>query len=177
MDNEQIKETIGHFKALGRNIRVRDIAYTLLSKMFADPKTAYQCLFDGDIEGFDKYSGDPIRESVEDFLTEQGFIKNLSTDDNTGGITFEQNKQAMEQMLKDVQADMDAGIIDRKDGYARMESIRKALNDKFKIERQQQERVIVVEKKFNSVCEFCHHEIYVPTVEDLKEMYNLTEKK
>ena len=99
MDNEQIRTTIEHFKGNGENVRVRDIAYTLLSKMFADPKTAYQCLFDGDIEGFDKYSSDPMRESVEDFLTEQGFIKNLSTDDNTGGITFEQNKQAMEQML------------------------------------------------------------------------------
>lgn len=44
MDNEQIKRTIERFKNDG--IRVRDIAYVLLSKMFADSKIAYQCLFD-----------------------------------------------------------------------------------------------------------------------------------
>ena len=174
MDNEQIKETVEHFKEDGETVRVRDIAFTLLSKMFSDSKTAYQCLFGSD--GFDEYVTDDMRSKLETYLTEQGYIKSVSTDAETGGITFAENKHAMEQMLKDIQKDMDDGIIERKDGYARMESIRTKLNDKFKVEAAEKDRLIVVEKKYSGVCEYCHHEIYVPSVEDLMEKYNLIEK-
>ena len=176
MDNEQIRKTIEHFKEEGDTIRVRDIAYTLLSKMFADSKTAYQCLFSG-TDGYDDYYDDEMRDKLERYMSEEGYIKNMSMDEDTGGITFEENRSAMEQMLKDVQKDMEDGIIDRKDGYARMESIRTKLNDKFKIESKHLQQQIIVEKKYTGVCEYCHHEIYVPSVEDLKEMYGLTEKK
>lgn len=174
MDNEQIKETVEYFKESGEVVRVRDIAFTLLSKMFSDSKTAYQCLFGSD--GFDEYVTDDMRSKLETYLTEQGYIKSFSTDSETGGITFAENKHAMEQMLKDIKKDMDDGIIERKDGYARMESIRTKLNDKFKVEAAEKDRLIVVEKKYSGVCEYCHHEIYVPSVEDLMEKYNLIEK-
>lgn len=174
MDNEQIKETVEYFKGSGEVVRVRDIAFTLLSKMFADSKTAYQCLFGSD--GFDEYVTDDMRSKLETYLTEQGYIKSFSTDAETGGITFAENKHAMEQMLKDIQKDMDDGIIERKDGYARMESIRTKLNDKFKVEAAEKDRLIVVEKKYNHICEKYHCECYLPSKEDLMEMYNLTEK-
>lgn len=173
MNNEQIKETVEHFKESGETVRVRDIAFTLLSKMFSDSKTAYQCLFGSD--GFDEYVTDDLRDKISTYLKEQGYMRSFSTD-ASGGLTFEENRSAMEKMLKDVQKDMDDGIIERKDGYARMESIRKALNDKFKIEATEKDRVIIVEKKYNHICEKYHCECYLPTVEDLKEMYNLIEK-
>jgi len=175
MNNEQIKETVEHFKEDGEVVRVRDIAFTLLSKMFSDSKTAYQCLFGSD--GFDEYVTDDMRSKLETYLTEQGYIKSFSTDAETGGITFAENKHAMEKMLKDIQEDMDSGIIERKDGYARMESIRTKLNDKFKVEAAEKDRLIVVEKKYSGVCEYCHHEIYVPSVEDLMEKYGLIKKE
>ena len=174
MDNEQIKETVEHFKESGEVVRVRDIAFTLLSKMFSDSKTAYQCLFGSD--GFDEYVTDDMRSKLETFLTEQGYIKSFSTDAETGGITFAENKHAMEQMLKNIQKDMEDGIIERKDGYARMESIRTKLNDKFKVEAAEKDRLIVVEKKYNHICEKYHCECYLPSKEDLMEMYNLIEK-
>lgn len=175
MDNEQIKDTVEHFKENGEIVRVRDIAFTLLSKMFSDSKTAYQCLFGSD--GFDEYVTDEMRSQLETYLTEQGYIKSFSTDAETGGITFAENKHAMEQMLKAIQKDMEDGIIERKDGYARMESIRTKLNDKFKVEAAEKDRLIVVEKKYSGVCEYCHHEIYVPTVEDLIKEYGLVKKE
>ena len=70
MDNEQIKGTIEHFKESGDTIRVRDIAYTLLSKMFADSKTAYQCLFG--TEGYDEYADDEMRSKMEQYLSDAG---------------------------------------------------------------------------------------------------------
>lgn len=44
VDKEQIQLIIEDFKAKGKSVRVRDIAYTLLSKMFSDNSIAYQCL-------------------------------------------------------------------------------------------------------------------------------------
>jgi hypothetical protein len=175
MDNTQIKNTIEHFKEDGTEVRVRDIAFTLLSKMFSDSKTAYQCLFGSD--GFDEYVTDDMRSKLETYLTEQGYIKSVSTDAETGGITFAENKHAMERMLMDIQKDMEDGIIERKDGYARMESIRTKLNDKFKVEAAEKDRMIVVERKYNSVCANCHHEIYIPTEEELIEKYGLVKKE
>lgn len=175
MDNEQIKETVEHFKEGGEVVRVRDIAFTLLSKMFADSKTAYQCLFGGD--GYEEYVADDMRGKVEDYLTQQGFIKSFSTDADTGGITFEENRKEMEMLLAKTQKALDNGIIEPKDALKIMADIRVKLNDKFKVESKQQERTIIVEKKYSGVCEYCHHEIYIPTAEDLMEKYNLVEKQ
>lgn len=173
MDNEQIKKTIEHFKEYGDDIRVRDIAYILLSKMFVDSKIAYQCLFGQ--EGYEEYTNDILRDKIAQYMTDEGYIKSMSTDDDSGGITFAENKKAMEKLLDDIQDALKKGIIEPKDAFARMADIRTKLNDKFKVEQTQKDRLIVVNAKYNSVCEHCHHEIYIPTVEDLKREYNLIE--
>ena len=176
MDNDQIKATIKHFSKEGSDVRVRDIAYTLLSRTFADRKTAYQCLFGG-ADRYDEYSTSEMRGRIEDYLTQEGFIRSISTDADTGEITFEENKSALTKMIADIEADMTKGVIEKKDGYARIVDIRTKLNDKFKVEAAEKDRMIVVEKKYNDVCVHCHHEIYVPTKEDLMEKYNLIERK
>lgn len=174
MNNEQIKGTIEHFKESGETIRVRDIAYTLLSKMFADSKTAYQCLFG--TEGYDDYADDEMRGKLEQYLTDAGYIRSVSTDDDSGEITFEENKKEMERLLAKTQQAMDDGLVDPKDALKIMADIRVKLNDKFKVESKQQDRMIVVEKKFSGICEYCHHEIYVPSEEELMEKYGLIKK-
>lgn len=174
MNNEQIKGTIEHFKESGETIRVRDIAYTLLSKMFADSKTAYQCLFG--TEGYDEYADGEMRVKLEQYLSDAGYIRSVSTDDDSGEITFEENKKEMERLLAKTQQAMDDGLVDPKDGLKIMADIRVKLNDKFKVESKQQDRMIVVEKKFSGICEYCHHEIYVPSEEELMEKYGLIKK-
>ena len=175
IDTEKIKSTIEHFKGLGDNVRVRDIAYVLLSEMFADPRTAYQCLFGGETDGYDEYSDDPMRDRLKQYLTDAGFIRTVSTDDFGDGLTFEENKREMERMLEDIRYDMEKGIIDKKDGYARMESIRTKLNDKFKIERQNKERQIIVEKRFDFVCPHTRRECYQLDKEFAMKKWNLME--
>lgn len=175
MDNEQIKNTIDYFKESGETIRVRDIAYDLLSRMFTDSKTAYQCLFGGD--GYEDYVADDMRGKIDDYLTQQGFIKSFRTDADTGGISFEENRKEMEMLLAKTQKALDDGIIEPKDALKIMADIRVKLNDKFKVEARQQERTIIVEKKYSGVCEYCHHEIFIPSKEQLMEEYNLIEKQ
>ena len=161
MDNDQIKRTIEHFKDIGDTIRVRDIAYTLLSKMFADSKTAYQCLFG--TEGYDDYAEDEIRSKLEQYMSDEGYIRSVSTDADTGGITFEQNRREMEILLEKTQQAMDDGLVDPKDALKIMADIRVKLNDKFKVESKQQARYIVVQKRYNNVCPHCNREIYIPS--------------
>jgi hypothetical protein len=173
MDNEQIKSTIDYFKGEGVEIRVRDIAYTLLSRMFADRKTAYQCLFGTD--GYDEYVNDEKREQLDAYLTQVGFIRSVSTDEDTGEISFEENKSALTKMIADIEIDMSKGLIEKKDGYARIADIRYKLNDKFKVEAAQKDRMIIVEKKFDFVCPHTRHECYQLDKETAMKKWNLIE--
>lgn len=175
MDNEQIKKTIEHFKEGGETIRVRDIAYTLLSKMFADSKTAYQCLFGS--EGYDEYADDEMRSKLEQYLSDTGYIRSVSTDDDSGEITFEENKKEMERLLAKTQQAMEDGVVDPKDALKIMADIRVKLNDKFKVESKKQDRMIVVERKFDFVCEYTRHECYQLDKEFAMKKWNLVEKE
>ena len=174
MDKEQIQSTIEDFRTKGKNIRVRDIAYTLLSKMFSDNNIAYQCLFGSD--GYEAYIADDMRAELEAYMTDMGYIRNMNADSDTGGISFEENRREMEQLLRQTQKALDDGVIEAKDGLRIMADIRVKLNDKFKVESKQLNRMIVVEKKFSGICEYCHHEIYVPSEEELMEKYGLIKK-
>lgn len=173
MDNEQIKKTIEHFKESGETIRVRDIAYTLLSKMFADSKTAYQCLFG--TEGYDEYADDEMRSKLEQYLSDAGYIRSVSTDDDSGEITFEENKKEMERLLAKTQQAMDDGLVDPKDGLKIMAQIRVQLNDKFKVESKKQDRMIVVERKFDYICPKYHVECYQLDKDFAMKKWNLIE--
>lgn len=173
MDNEQIKGTIEHFKESGDTIRVRDIAYTLLSKMFADSKTAYQCLFGS--EGYDEYADDEMRSKLEQYLSDAGYIRSVSTDDDSGEITFEENKKEMERLLAKTQIAMEAGVIEAKDALKIMADIRVKLNDKFKVESKKQDRMIVVERKFDFVCPTTRRECYQLDKDFAMKKWNLIE--
>lgn len=172
MDNEQIKNTVERFKTDG--IRVRDIAYILLSKMFSDTKTAYQCLF-GTQEGYSDYINDELRGKLEEYMTEEGYIRAISTDEDDGSITFEENKSALTKMIADIERDMEKGVIEKKDGYARIVDIRTKLNDKFKVEASKRNRMIIVEKKFDFICPHTRHECYQLDKEAAMEKFNLIE--
>lgn len=174
MNTEDIKKVIDHFKDEGTNIRVRDIAYILLSKMFTDTRTAYQCLFGTD--GYEDYDNDPMRESLEKYMSSVGYIRNISTDSETGGITFAENKREMEKMLDDIRADMDAGVIENDKGYSLMKDIRTKLNDKFKVESTEKDRTIIVERKFDFVCPYSKRECYQLDKETAMQKFNLIEK-
>lgn len=175
IDNDKIKGIIGHFREEGENVRVRDIAYTLLSEMFADTKTVYQCLFGGETDGYDEYSSDPMRDTLRDYLVEDGCIRSVSADAGEGGITFEENKREMERLLAKTQKAMEDGVVDPKDGLKLIADIRVKLNDKFKMERQHQERQIIVEKKFDFVCPHTRRECYQLDKEYAMKKWDLIE--
>ena len=170
MTNEEIKETIEYFRKQGQQIRVRDIAFVLLSKIFESDVTAYQCLFGN--EGYDEYISSPLRKDIESYLKLQGRIKSQKSSESE--LSFEENKREMQGLIDRFEEGMENGTIDPAIGLAKIADIRVKLNDKFNVQEEQQERVIQVLKKFNAVCD-CGREIYVPTKEELMEEYNLIE--
>ena len=172
MTNEEIKEVIEYFRKQGTQVRVRDIAYVLLSKMFENSVTAYQCLF-GNV-GFDEYNDAKERREIESYLRLQGYLRTESSSQDE--LSFEQNKREMQGLIERFEQGMENGTIDPAVGLAKIADIRVKLNDKFNIQEEQQERVIQVLRKYNAVCD-CGREIYKPTKEELMEEYNLIEKQ
>ena len=171
MTNNDIKEVIEYFRKQGTNVRVRDIAYVLLSKMFENNVTAYQCLFGND--GFEEYSEAKERTEIESYLRLQVYMR--TEKESQDELSFEQNKKEMQGLIERFEQGMENGTIDPAVGLAKIADIRVKLNDKFNIQEEQQERVIQVLKKFNAVCD-CGREIYKPTKEELMEEYGLIEK-
>lgn len=171
MTNEEIKEIVEYFRKQGKQIRVRDIAYAMLSRLFESDVTAYQCLFGN--EGYEEYKDAPERKEIENYLKLQGHIKTQKASDDE--LSFEQNKREMQALIQRFEDGIENGTIEPAIGLAKIADIRVKLNDKFNIQEEQQERVIQVIRKFNAVCD-CGREIYVPTKQELMEEYNLIEK-
>lgn len=174
IDNDKLKVIIDGFAKNNVKIRVRDIAFAILSQQM-DGSTAYQCLFGTAAEeDYDAYAKSEEVVTLLDFLKNEKLI--LTADGEYKSITFDENRRAMEELIRKTEREMAAGTVEMGQGLKIISDIRVKLNDKFNVSEDVAERVIIVEKKFNDVCENCGHEIYVPTKEDMMEEYNLIEK-
>ena len=170
---EQTRSIIEECKILGAEIKVRDIAFVFLSRTMA-PNLAYQCLW-ATTEGFEEYENNKKLAVLKDYMTRINLIGS-STVIKQEGITFEDNRKAMEQIIRDAEEGMQNGTIEPKDALKIIADVRVKLNDKFKVTDENKNRMIIVEQKFNAVCD-CGREIYKPTKEDLMKEYNLVEKQ
>jgi hypothetical protein len=91
-------------------------------------------------------------------------------------ITFEQNKAEIISLIKQTQDALANKEIEVKDALKIEADLRVKLNDKFSVSDTNQEQLVIVNCKYNAVCE-CGREIYIPTKEDLIKEYNLIENK
>lgn len=185
IDNSKISEIINEGKNLGFNIRVRDIAFSILQRHFSDPKVAYMSVFtDGKSEEeINKY----IKSKVIDFISgkidtsiSENIIQKkkkkveLSNEDD---ISFEENKAEIIKLIEKTQKEESEGKIKVAESLKIQTDLRVKLNDKFNIIDDSQESLVVVNKKFNDICPYCSHEIAIPTKKELMKKYNLVENK
>lgn len=177
-----INKAIKGADAVGFKITVKDLSYVLLSKQYADKRVAYKSIFSKDTSdsGIDEYdSSDRIKflkTYVESNFIEKPKSAPINVKKIAKDITFEENKAALVELLEIIRHEMDKGSIPYKDGIKMQADIRTRLNDKFEVEKVAGTQYIIVEPKYNAVCEFCRHEMYVPTKEDLMKKYDLIEK-
>lgn len=183
ISTEQVKQAIEDCKKAGHEIGIRDIAYVFLSKNFDDIRMPYRCLFGLDVdynpdyaETYDKTGTMQHLKSYVDMNFSDGIKKKKKVVNEDEDISFEENKAYMLKLKKDIEKAIEDGEMEKKDGYKALADISVKLNDKFQVQGEVKEQLIVVNTKFNAICGSCGREIYIPTKEDLMEKYNLVEK-
>lgn len=177
ISNENIRSIIAKAASQGIDVRIRDIAFEILFSSLDDSSLAYQCVFGTTPnESQSEYTLSARHAVLCDLLIRDGYIDAGSSRED-GSVTFEENRREMEKLLKRTEAELENGTIEPKDAFKIIADIRVKLNDKFKVGEEASANTIIVNKKFNSICDHCHHEIYIPTKEDLMQQYGLVEKK
>ena len=183
ISTEQVKQAIEDCKKAGHEIGIRDIAYVFLSKNFDDIRMPYRCLFGLDVdynpdyaETYDNTATMQYLKGYVDMNFSDGTKKKKRTIAEDEDISFEENKAYMLKLKKDIEKAIEDGEMEKKDGYKALADISVKLNDKFQVQGEVKEQLIVVNTKFNAICSSCGREIYIPTKEDLMEKYNLEEK-
>lgn len=155
----------------GHAIRVLDISYILLCDIYEDKLVAYKSIFgNADETIVNAYNESKMLTELRACLYTEGV---LYKDD----ITFEENKRYMLKLKADTERAMENNEMEKKDALKILADISVKLNDKFGTKEEIKDQMVVVNCKYNSVCESCGRELYIPTKEDLMLQYNLIEKK
>ena len=173
---EKVGEILTAASTHGANLKVRDIAYVLLRRYFDDRSYAWRVCFtdaDYDEKTIDAYEEGIGYQFLREVLAEVRDKGGLLYDED---ITFEENKAYMLKLKRDTEMAMEAGDLEKKDGLKILSDLSVKLNDKFSVQAEVKDQMVVVNCKYNSVCE-CGRELYIPTKEQLMEEYGLVEKK
>lgn len=180
ISNDKISTIIEDCKNLGYQIRVRDISFLILSKHYEDVNVAYKAIFGSDVSDsvIESYIKSSEITFLKTYFESNNIIKSnkkgkkkLSVDDD---ITFDENKAEIINLIKETQKALEEGKIKSADALKIQADLRVKLNDKFSVKDDNQDNIVQVSVKYNSICS-CGREIYIPTKEDLMEKYNLIE--
>lgn len=172
INGDKIRKIVNDGLKAGFEIIVRDISYVLLCRMYDDREIAYKTMFP-DGNDYKEYSSQEKLAWLEKYLSKM-IIDEQNAENE---ITFEENKAAILKLIEETKKRFENNEIKAADALKIEADLRVKLNDKFKVQEEVKEKVVIVEKKYNHICKRFGVECYLPTVEDLKEMYNLTEKQ
>lgn len=176
ISNEKIKSIIEEAKSNGRMVNVTDISFVLLSSIFSDVSVAYRCLFrSGEENAIKRYSESETIKYLKKLVLKSSGLK-IKNNGEYDEVSFEENKQGIVNLIKDTENALEKKEISKKDGLKILADLRVKLTEKFNIQGEQIEQMVVVEPKFNAICK-CGREIYIPTKEDMMRKYNLVENK
>lgn len=178
--NENIKEAILEAQKKGYNISVRDIAYATLCLIIDDPAVIYKCLFGKDENfqqeqyvAYDNTAAVNYLKTYVEYTLLDKKKKASSTD-----ISFEENKAEIINLINETKRKEEAGEIDAKQSLDLQTKLRVTLNDKFKVQSESQDQVIVVNAKYDSICPSCFREVSrrPMTKQEAMEEYDLVER-
>lgn len=179
LTKEKVGEILTAASDAGLNLKVRDISYVLLTRYFADKSYAYRVCFGADAD----YSDEAINAYEEgdgyNFLKEVlATVRDMGNVTYDEDITFEENKAYMLKLKKDTEDAIAKGEVDKKDGLKILADLSVKLNDRFSVQAEVKDQMVIVEQKYNDVCEYCQHEVSRRpiTKEEAMELYDLKEK-
>ena len=178
--NEQIRQIVEESSSKGFNVSVRDICFVILKDVFEDSMLAYKSLFGNDSDFDSAYL--PAYErtaSIEYLKMCIPSIMDASKDEGKQeykDITFDENKEEIIKLIeKTKQAELE-GKIEVEKSLKIQADLRCKLNDKFKVQEEDRDQMIIVNTKYTGVCEFCGHEVEKMTKEIAMKKFNLIEK-
>ena len=182
ISNDKISAIIEDCKLSGFQIRVRDISFVILSKHYEDVSVAYKAIFGSDANDsiIDSYVNSKeiafLKSYIESNILNKGGKKRKGKLSDEDDITFDENKAEIIKLIKETQKALEEGRIKSADALKIQADLRVKLNDKFNINDTSKDSLVIVNHKYNAICDYCGHEHYIPTKEDLMEKYNLKEK-
>lgn len=184
---DDINKIVSAAEENGMSVKMCDISYIILSGAFSESQVAYAVLF-GKEKGEDEASRYAKSMKVK-------FLKKLMKPMLDGmsvtsarpekkpshkDISFEENKDALINLLRTIKDMKEKGEIEAKDAVKLETDIRIKLNDKFDVSAGKHEKRVIVNSKYSDICPYCHKEVRVKTDEDMleeiKEKYILTPK-
>jgi hypothetical protein len=192
MDKLKIENIIDNAKKYGYDVTIRDVVYSLLRAVLDNDLMCYTVVFgapqkDNDIECYERM--DKVKHLISYFekslsnekddqqsaalVAALSANKNNAKDGDSENITFEQNKSAMIQLIKRTEDALAEGAIEPDKGLKIIADLRVKLNDKFKVEDKTAEQYIIVQPKFNNICDYTHKECWLQTKEFAKEHWHL----
>ena len=174
---EKVGEILTNASSHGANLKVRDIAYVLLRRYFDDRSYAWRVCFsdaDYDEKTIDAYEEGVGYQFLREVLAEVRDRGGLLYDED---ITFEENKAYMLKLKRDTEMAMEAGDLEKKDGLKILSDLSVKLNDKFSVQAEVKDQMVIVEHKYNDICPYCQHEVASKpmTKEEAMATYNLKE--
>ena len=183
ISNDKLTDIIKDCELAGHKVKIKDISYVLLCRCYDDIAVAYKVLFDSDksnaeiLEYHQSNTISFLRTYMDSNFASQAKeinqkSKKRSKEDD---ITFEENKTEMIRLIKQADDRYADGEIDAKDHLKIVTELRVKLNDKFQVKEEIKEQMVIVNCKYNAICEGCGRETYIPTKEDLMKEYNLIE--
>ena len=172
---EKVGEILTNASSQGANLKVRDIAYVLLRRYFDDRSYAWRVCFtdaDYDDKTIDAYEEGIGYQFLREVLAEVRDRGGLLYDED---ITFEENKAYMLKLKRDTEMAMEAGDLEKKDGLKILSDLSVKLNDKFSVQAEVKDQMVIVEHKYNDICPYCQHEVASKpmTKEEAMKEYNL----
>lgn len=175
---EKVGEILTAASTHGANLKVRDIAYVLLRRYFDDRSYAWRVCFsdaDYDEKTIDAYEEGTGYQYLKEVLMDVRDRGGLLYDED---ITFEENKAYMLKLKRDTELAMEAGELEKKDGLKILSDLSVKLNDKFSVQNEVKDQMVIVEHKYDDICSYCQHEVArrPMTKEEAMEAYNLKEK-
>lgn len=174
---DKIEEIIDNCMDKGYDVSERDISYLILKREFQDGALAYSMVYnDSYISDYRDYeSRDEIVYLREYMNTNYVGKKQKKAKSDYKDISFDENKDAIIELLEDIKEKYDNGELEYKD-YAKMSAdLRIKLNDKFNVSEEVNEQQIIVTKKFDYICPYLKKECWVQTKEDAMERFGLVE--
>lgn len=166
----------------GLDVGVRDLAYALLNRVFEKPVYSFKTVFSNDsTKTFQSYRTSRKAAFTEEYIDKHFTMEEkIAIDDDEevteredvagANLTFDEIKAGLEEDLQSLISLRDAKdaeglpMLEPKDMASvvgRIADIRTKLVEKFGSTEKKVEHRVVVNQKYNSICEYCGHEIAV----------------